>query len=226
MSGLARALRSLALAALGCALVAPLAAAEVVTALDRYLDGLTSWRASFTESIVDARGKKVGSGKGLLLLQRPGRFRWELAPDDGAESGQLLIADGRNLWFLDRDLQQVTVKPMDAALSQTPAMLLSGAGKVREAFAVSDAGERDGLSWVRVVPRQAEADFRFAQLGFKGNDLRRMVLEDKLGQKATLSFEGALRNAPVDPAALVFVTPPGVDVIGTPSGGNSDKGKP
>jgi outer membrane lipoprotein carrier protein len=196
--------------------VLPALAGETSTALDRYLDGLTSWRATFTESIVDARNRKVGSGKGSLLLQRPGKFRWELAPDDGTESGQLLIADGRNLWFLDRDLQQVTVKPMDAALSQTPAMLLSGAGKVREAFAVSDAGEREGLAWVRVVPRQAEADFRFAQLGFKGNDLQRMVLEDKLGQKATLSFQGAVRNGPVEPSALVFVTPPDVDVIGTP----------
>jgi outer membrane lipoprotein carrier protein len=199
-----------------CAALQPLLAAETVTALDRYLEGLTSWRATFTETIVDGRNKKVGSGKGSLLLQRPGKFRWELAPDEGADSGQLLIADGRNLWFYDRDLQQVTVKPMDAALSQTPAMLLSGAGRVRDAFAVSDAGERIGLSWVRVVPRQAEADFRFAQLGFKGNELRQMVLEDKLGQKATLSFEGAVRNGPVDPAALSFVAPQGVDVIGTP----------
>jgi outer membrane lipoprotein carrier protein len=226
MKLLRRLLGLMAFACCGCVSGAALAAAEVGTALDRYLDGLTSWRASFTESIVDSRGKKVGSGKGLLLLLRPGKFRWELAPDDGAESGQLLIADGRNLWFLDRDLQQVTVKPMDAALSQTPAMLLSGAGNVRDAFAVSDAGEREGLSWVRVVPRQVEADFRFAQLGFKGNDLRRMVLEDKLGQKATLSFEGALRNGAVDPAALVFVTPPGVDVIGTPADHATDKVKP
>ncbi|MEO7775638.1 MAG: outer membrane lipoprotein chaperone LolA [Steroidobacteraceae bacterium] len=211
-----RALLKIAAAVLVCAVAPSLRAADTVTALDRYLDGLTSWRATFTESIVDARNKKVGAGRGSLLLQRPGKFRWELAPDDAADSGQLLVADGRNLWFLDRDLQQVTVKPMDAALSQTPAMLLSGAGNIRDAFAVSEAGERDGLSWVRVVPRKAEADFRFAQLGFKGTDLKRMVLEDKLGQTATLLFEGAVRNGPVDPAALTFATPPGVDVIGTP----------
>lgn len=206
--------RALCIAGLLCA--APALAADKTTALDRYLDGLISWRASFTESIVDARNRKVGSGKGSLLLQRPGKFRWELAPDDAADSGQLLVADGRNLWFLDRDLQQVTVKPMDAALSQTPAMLLSGAGRVRDAFAVSDAGEREGLAWVRVVPRSTEGDFRFAQLGFKGNELQRMVLEDKLGQTATLVFSGAVRNGPVDAALLAFTAPPGVDVIGTP----------
>jgi outer membrane lipoprotein carrier protein len=201
---------------LATASLQPVLGAEATTALDRYLDGLSSWRATFTESIVDSKSKKVGSGKGSFLLQRPGKFRWELAPDDGADSGQLLVADGKNLWFLDRDLQQVTVKPMDAALSQTPAMLLSGAGRVRDAFAVSEAGEHEGLTWVRVVPKQAGADFRYAQLGFKGSELRTMLLEDKLGQKSTLVFEGAVRNGPVDAAALVFVTPPGVDVIGRP----------
>ena len=71
-----------------------------------------------------------------------------------------MVRDGRNLWFYDRDLQQVTVKPVDAALSATPAMLLSGAVDVRKSFSVSAAGERMGLTWVLVEPRGADADFR------------------------------------------------------------------
>ena len=132
------------------------------------------------------------------------------------KDGGVLVADGRNLWFFDRDLEQVTVKPIDAALSQTPAMLLSGTARVRDAFDVSAASRSDGLDWVKVVPHQKDADFRVARFGFLGTDLRRMVLEDKLGQKATLSFESSQRNRPVDPAQVNFTAPPGVDVIGTP----------
>lgn len=186
------------------------------TALDRYLEGLATWSGSFTETAVDSRGRKLGSGRGRLVIVRPGKFRWELAPRDQEQSGQLLVADGKNLWFLDSDLAQATVKPMGAALSQTPAMLLSGDGRIRDSFDVSEAGRSDGLEWVKVVPRQADADFRLARFGFAGTDLKRLVLEDKLGQKSTLAFEGTQRNQPVDPSQVSFTPPPGVDVIGTP----------
>ena len=207
----------LALGAASAGAVAAEAGPAESTALDRYLTGLTTWTATFSESVVDARGKVVGKGEGSLTIVRPGKFRWELSPQESDQSGQLLVADGRNLWVLDRDLEQVTVKPLDAALSQTPAMLLSGTASVREAFDISSAGRSEGLDWVKAVPHQKDADFRVARFGFLGNDLRRMVLEDKLGQKVTLLFASSLRNRPVDPARVSFTPPAGVDVIGVPA---------
>ena len=192
------------------------AAAPGTTALDRYLDGLKSLRAAFSQSVTDTRGQKSEQASGELLVLRPGRFRWDIHPNRAGESGQLLVADGRNLWFFDRDLAQVTVKPMDAALSATPAMLLSGAADVRSAFEVESDGRHEDLDWVRITPRSTEADFREARLGFAGDDLKRMVLKDKLGQTATLTFERAQRNAHVAVDEVSFTPPPGTDVIGTP----------
>jgi outer membrane lipoprotein carrier protein len=191
------------------------------TALDTWLSGLKSLRAQFTQSITDAQGRQTDKTTGELLVLRPGRFRWEshdvpAAGSAPADSGQVLIADGRNVWFYDRDLQQVTVKPVDAALSATPLMLLSGGAEVRNAFEISDAGTKEGLSWVRVKPRASDADFRQAVLGFAGSELRQMILEDKLGQNATLVFSRSERNAPVAVAEVTFTTPKGVDVIGKP----------
>jgi len=127
-----------------------------------------------------------------------------------------MVCDGSNLWFYDRDLQQVTVKPVDAALSATPAMLLSGAVDVRHNFNLSAAGQRMGLDWVLVEPHGTDADFRNALFGFEKGDLKRMILEDKLGQTATIIFQKIERNAPVAPAEVSFTPPPGADVIGTP----------
>jgi len=186
------------------------------TILDRYLDGLNSLRVSFTQVVTDARGHESDRSSGELLVLRPGRFRWDIHPTSGG-AGQLLVADGRNVWFFDRDLEQVTVKPMDAALTATPAMLLSGGTDVHKSFDLADAGSDAGLQWVRVVPRAAAADFREARLGFAHDELRRMILSDKLGQTATLTFERAERNAPVTPAEVSFTPPAGADVIGTPS---------
>ena len=174
-------------------------------------------RATFLQTLADAHGKEIDRSTGTLIVSRPGKFSWDIHPrGTGAQSGQLMVADGRNLWFLDRDLQQVTVKPADAALSATPAMLLSGTVDVRKNFTITPAPKRDGLDWVLVEPHGSEADFRHALMGFDGKDLKRMILEDKLGQTATVMFDHVERNGKVAPEEVSFTPPAGVDVIGTP----------
>jgi outer membrane lipoprotein carrier protein len=182
------------------------------TALDRFLDGLSSWQAEFTQSTVDARGRSRAAQPGLLIVQRPGRFRWQ----QGADGEQVMVADGRNLWFYDRDLEQVTVRPAAGSMTATPAMLLAGTAPVREIFEVVADGRREGLEWVRVRPRGGDAEFREALLGFSGLDLQRMRLLDKLGQESVLVFRNAKRNVPIDGAQFRFTPPPGADLIGRP----------
>jgi outer membrane lipoprotein carrier protein len=217
------------------------------TALDRYLDGLKSLRTAFTQTVTDARGTETEAGSGTLVVLRPGKFRWDYQPRSDAavagdaaaggtaagsaagpaassptnaasgERGQLLVADDRNLWFYDRELAQVSVKPVTAALSATPVMLLSGtAAQLHDSFDINPAGSHDGLDWVSVKPRSAEADFSRAELGFARDRLLRMVVKDRLGQTVQLDFQRSERNARVEPSELQFKPPAGVDVIGTP----------
>jgi outer membrane lipoprotein carrier protein len=225
----------LLLAALCCGMVARGApspgAPQAATPLDGYLDNLRTLRASFLQTLSDAHGHEVDRASGTLIVQRPGKFSWDVHPQplgSGASAsnaaqasnagggGQLMVCDGRNLWFFDRDLEQVTVKPVDAALSATPAMLLSGAVDVRKSFNISAAGQRMGLDWVLVEPNGANADFRSALFGFDHGELKRMILEDKLDQTATIIFQKVERNGPVAASEVSFTPPKGADVIGTP----------
>jgi outer membrane lipoprotein carrier protein len=216
------------LAVLVMVAVMPVASAAT-TPLDSYLDDMKTLRATFLQTLADAHGREIDRSTGTLIVSRPGKFSWEIHPQSGGapqasgasqasglQSGQLMVADGRNLWFLDRDLQQVTVKPADAALSATPAMLLSGTVDVRKNFTITSAPKRDGLDWVLVEPHASEADFRHALMGFDRKDLKRMILEDKLGQTATVIFDHVERNGKVAPEEVSFTPPTGVDVIGTP----------
>jgi len=206
------------------------AANSAPTPLDKYLDNLHTLRASFLQTLADPHGREIDRATGTLIVQRPGKFSWDVHPqpvagDSGAGNaraataaggaGQLMVCDGTNLWFYDRDLQQVTVKPVDTALSATPAMLLSGAVDVRKSFNISSAGEREDLDWVLVEPAGAQADFRSALFGFEHGELRRMILEDKLDQTATIIFQKIERNGSVRPADVSFTPPAGADVIGT-----------
>jgi len=222
---------------------APDANAGGSTVLDRYLNGLSSLRTAFTQTVTDAHGTQTEAGDGTMLVVRPGRFRWDFqphavaasngtaasaavpaapappaaAPDANDARGQLLVADGKNLWFYDRELAQVSVKPMAAALSATPVTLLSGsAAQLHASFDISAAGAHDGLDWVSVKPRSTEGDFSSAELGFAHDQLQRMVVIDRLGQTVRLDFLRSERNARVAPSELQFQPPAGVDVIGTP----------
>jgi outer membrane lipoprotein carrier protein len=196
-------------------------AAQAQTPLDAYLTQLKTLRTEFSQTVTDSKGREVQSAAGRLTIVRPGKFRWELTPlvsKEGAPgSPQLMVADGKNLWFYDRDLEQVSVKPASSALTATPAGLLSGEGEVRQWFTVSSAGRRDGLDWVKAVPKQGDADIREAQLAFDKTDLRRMVLKDKLGQTVRLDFLKSERNPSVAESDVTFSPPAGADVIGTPT---------
>jgi len=205
MTGLMGLLASLAL----------VSAAQAQTPLDTYLTHLKTLRAEFAQTVTDGKGVEVQKAQGTLVIVRPGRFRWELTPD--GSSPQLMVADGKNLWFYDRDLEQVSVKAATAALTATPAGLLSGDGDIRELFTVAPAGKKDGFDWVLVTPRESDADFREARLGFGESQLKRMVLKDKLGQTVRLEFFKSERNLPVAESEVKFTPPSGADVIGTPT---------
>src|SRR5256885_9934074 len=142
------------------ALVSIAAAQAAATPLDAYLDGLRTLRASFLQTLVDAHGREIDRATGTLIVARPGKFSWETRPqrpisgggaaagnDAGhlGSAGQLMVCDGTNLWFLDRDLAQVTVKPIDAALSATPAMLLAGVADLHQSFSITPAGQREEI---------------------------------------------------------------------------------
>ena len=56
------------------------AQAAPATVLDRYLSDLTTLRAEFSQVVTDGRGDEVQRARGSFVIQRPGKFRWELTP--------------------------------------------------------------------------------------------------------------------------------------------------
>lgn len=184
--------------------------ATPTTEVEKYLNGLATWSADFTQTIDDGHGKVVRSAAGKLSLQKPGRFRW----DYSQPSEQLILADGKQIWFYDKDLQQANVRDMDASLANTPAVLLSGGGSLSSQFDVTALPPSDGLQWYQLIPKRADTDFQLVRIGFRNGELASMFLADKLNQVTQLTFTNPKRNAKFSPDLFSFVPPPGVDVIG------------
>src|ERR1700688_548708 len=184
--------------------------ATPATDVEKYLAGLASWSADFTQTIDDGHGKVLRSAAGKLYLERPGKFRWDYVEP----SEQLVLADGKQIWFYDKDLAQANVRDMDSTLASTPASLLSGAGSVSTQFDVTALPPSAGLQWFQLVPKHDDTDFQLVRIGFDKGDLRSMFLADKLNQITQLTFSNSKRNVQLAPDLFSFVPPPGVDVIG------------
>ena len=190
-----------------------IAQATPVQDFDKYLAGLASWSADFTQTIDDGHGKVLRSAAGKLYLQRPGKFRW----DYSAPSEQLVLADGRQIWFYDKDLAQANVRDMDATLANTPASLLSGGDSVGSEFDVKALPSAGGLQWFQLTPKHANTDFQLVRIGFDKGELASMFLADKLNQVTQLTFTHPTRNAKLSADLFTFTPPAGVDVIGRDS---------
>jgi outer membrane lipoprotein carrier protein len=175
-----------------------------------FLNGTQSARAAFEQKVYDRTGRLVQDAKGSFVFLRPGKFRWIY--DKPAD--QVIVGDGLRVWIYDRQLNQVTVRKVQRALGSTPAALLAGGTDVQAAFAITDAGTKDGLEWLEAKPREAEAGFALVRMGFAPAGLAAMELTDHFGQVTRLRFTGMVRNPKVDAGEFRFDPPKGADVLG------------
>jgi outer membrane lipoprotein carrier protein len=185
-------------------------AASPAAEVEKNLSGLSSWTADFEQTIDDGHGNVLRSAAGRLYLQRPGKFRWDYVKP----SEQVILADGKKIWFYDKDLAQANVRDMDTSLASTPASLLSGSGSVSTQFNVTALPPSGGLQWFQLLPKHADTDFQLVRIGFDKGELRSMFLADKLNQITQLTFFNSKRNEKLAPDLFTFVPPAGVDVIG------------
>ena len=68
---------------------------EGATPLDSYLQDLKTLRVEFLQTLSDAHGKETDRASGTLIIQRPGKFSWEIHPPVGNRQQQRVRpADG------------------------------------------------------------------------------------------------------------------------------------
>jgi len=180
--------------------------------LNNFFTKVTTLKGSFTQQVFDKKGKRIQQAAGQIYLNRPGKFRWVYATPDPQE----IIADGKNLWIYDKDLEQVTVKPMTAAMSSAPVAILTRKTIPDSQFKVTKMDMNvGGLDWFDLKPHRKSRDFKSMQLGMDAKGIRKMIMLDQLGQKTVINLN-VKNNAPVNGSNFYFKPPAGVDVIGKP----------
>ncbi len=178
--------------------------------LDAFAHGLHALRGDFSQTVYDSHGNVTGTSHGTLALEAPRLFRWQVA----GPYKQLIVADGKKVWVYEPDLQQVTVRDQGAQEAHSPLTVLTDLSQLDSEFTATDAGNRDGLEWLRLVSRGKDPQFDYAEIGFDAIGPRRMLFKDTVGNRTEIAFSGWQRNPELPPGTFTFVPPKGTDVVG------------
>lgn len=185
--------------------------AGAVDKLKDFISSTRSAQADFSQEVQDKNGKRMQSASGSMQFVRPGKFRWVYQKP----YEQYIIGDGTKFWLYDVDLNQVTVRKLDAALGSSPAALLAGDDEIERSFVLSESGKQDGMEWLQAVPRAQDTSFEKVRMAFDAHaTLTVMELYDSFGQKTVLKFSNLRRNPAVPAQTFKFVPPKGADVLG------------
>jgi chaperone LolA len=179
-------------------------------ALERFADGLETYRATFEQTVRNSDGEVQDSNEGEMWLSRPSLFRWEY----GGDFPEVIVADGKRVWIYDISLEQITVKDQDSLANDSPLTLLTDLSLLDEQFEVRDLGVDEGLAYVELRSVTEDAEFDRVLLGLRGEELELMAMEDAFGLRTEIRMLTSERNPELSPSLFVFEPPEGVDVVG------------
>ena len=185
-------------------------APDATDSLRRFFSEVHSFSARFNQVVLDESLNTIQESSGTLWIERPNKFRW----DYDAPFKQQIVSDGKNIWVYDQELRQVTVRALTGGLGDTPALLLSGKGRLDADFTVKDMGTQGRLAWARLVPRRDDGGFTDVRVGFEHGKMQVLEMIDGFGQTTRVSLRDARENVRIEPSKFSFTPPKGVDVVG------------
>jgi outer membrane lipoprotein carrier protein len=184
-------------------------AGKGLDSLQSFTGGLKTLQARFTQTQFDEKMRQIEVASGEFSLQKPGKFRWEYKQP----YNQQIIADGKNLWIYDPELEQVILKPLDQALGATPIALLTGEQPLQEQFTIIELGNIDGREFLQLEPKIKDTDYALILLALGDKGLEAMELKDRLGQVTRIEVLEPKLNAQLDDSRFAFKPPKGVDIV-------------
>lgn len=184
--------------------------ANAVDNLKRFIQETSTVQAHFSQALADRNARIVQRSSGTMQFERPDKFRWIYQEP----YEQTIVGDGKQVWFFDHDLNQVTVRQFNIAVGSSPAALLAGNSAIEDNFEIVNLGIQEEIEWLEATPKSKDSTFEFIQMGFSlAGELQFMALRDSFGQTTYLSFSDLLKNPELPEDLFKFTPPEDADVI-------------
>jgi outer membrane lipoprotein carrier protein len=191
----------------------PPSAHDLAQRVNRHYDNLRSLRANFQESYEGLGMNRVESG--TLLLEKPGRMRWEYS----APPGKVFLIDGKYAWFYtpgDPQVQRIAAKELDDLRS--PLRFLLGHTDLEKeliGLQLAPGPNGNGRPILIGVPKGQEKRVTRITLAVEPatGALAAIEIDEVDGAVTRFTFSDQQPDVPVPAETFRFTPPKGVPVV-------------
>jgi outer membrane lipoprotein carrier protein len=191
----------------------PPTAKDLAQRVNRHYDNLRSLRANFQESYEGLGINRAESG--TLLLEKPGRMRWEYS----APPGKVFLIDGKYAWFYtpgDPQVQRIAAKELDDLRS--PLRFLLGHTDLEKELTglqLAAGPNGNGKPVLMGVPKGQEKRVTRITLAVEPatGALVAIEIDEVDGAVTRFTFSDQQPDVPVPAATFRFTPPKGVPVV-------------
>ena len=190
--------------------VAPLDAHTLAQRVDRHYNQLHSLKSGFTESYEGLGMQRSESG--TLLLQKPGRMRW----DYSSPAGKIFLLDGKFAWFYtqgDPHVQRVSAKQLDDLRS--PLRFLLGHTELeKELNHITVAPAPNSQFTLTGQPKGLEKRVAHLSLTVTADGvITGIEIDETDGAITRFTFTSEQTNAAIPAGTFRYTPPPGIPVV-------------
>jgi len=127
---------------------------------------------------------------------------------------QLIVSDGKKIYFQMNDLEQVIVRDLQVAIDSVPSLILvSDLSKLGELFAVSQSREAGNVDLFELKPLSPQSTYTSILLSFVDGDLIGLRIIDGLGQSTEVIIQSAIDYSELGESEFDFVMPKNFDIV-------------
>jgi outer membrane lipoprotein carrier protein len=189
--------------------------ADGVLSLKHFLTQKSGFSANFSQEVNLKRG--VDRSTGVVTILRPNMFIWEYDKSSN-NIGQKIISDGRYIYMIDKELEQVTYTRINKLIGASPALILAGSDDVNKYYSVKNINLSDSkLDWINLVPKNSNSNNGFQSIdmafGKVEHTLVKMNFIDSFGTKSSITFSNQFVQKDININLFKFVKPDGYDLI-------------
>lgn len=157
------------------------------TELRKLLADYDGFTADFNQQVKDTKDHLLHSASGKLVFKQPGKFIWQInEPEE-----EILISNGKTLWWFNPFLEQVSIFDAKDAVSTTPfALLVSQNDEVWNKFTITELE-----SGFMIKPKD-ENDSQVSQLAVYFDEflLNEIVITDRTQQTSSYILKNQAFN--------------------------------
>jgi len=182
---------------------------KVKTRLMDKLQTLKFFSADFKQIIQDSSGEVLQQGEGTLAISKPNLVNWHTTDPDET----LIVSNGKDLWFYDPFIEQVTLYSVEKSTMNTPILLLSSVDKkLWDNYQVTSTNDENYV----IHALDENSQVKSLRLTFTANTVKPALVGfsilDATGQLSVITLSKVDYDNRPEPALFEFIVPEGVSI--------------